>query len=100
MDDKSEPPPPVRQRRKDRVEAFLRCDIALQNKVAVEARGERAYPSAERLALIGKGERGAVVVQRLGYAPGDRTFVGDAHDEALLTRHQPHFLHHSSPLPS
>ena len=50
--------------------------------------GERAHPLAERLALIGEGEFGALGRQRLGDAPGDRMIVGDAHDEAALAAHQ------------
>ena len=43
---------------------------------------------AERLALIGEGELGAVRGQRLGDAPGDRVVVGDPHDQAALALHQ------------
>ncbi len=50
--------------------------------------GERPHALAERLALIGEGELGALRVHRLGDAPGDGMVVGDPHDEAALARQQ------------
>ena len=56
-----------------------------------ETFGERAHALAQRLALIGEGELGALGGERLGDAPGDRMVVGDAHHEAALAAHQARF---------
>ena len=49
---------------------------------------QRLDPPAERLALIGEGERGAVSGERPRNAPGDRVVVGDPHDQPALALHQ------------
>jgi hypothetical protein len=50
----------------------------------VELAGERLDPLLQRVALIGQGQRGAVLVGRPGDAPGDRAVVRDPHDQAAL----------------
>ena len=45
---------------------------------------QRLDALAERVALIGEGELGAVRGERPGDAPGDRMVVGDAHDQPAL----------------
>src|SRR5260370_4464595 len=79
---------------KNRFEAPLLDDVALHNEVAAGALRERSHPLAERLTLIGEGQRSAMSMQRLCDPPGDRTLVGDTHDEALFIRHQRHRLPH------
>src|SRR5260370_28323260 len=78
---------------KNRFEASLLGDVALHNEVAAGALRERSHPLAERLTLIGEGQRSAMSMQRLCDPPGDPTLVGDTHAEALFTRH------HRLPLP-
>ncbi len=87
MDDEIETAPALRHCREHQIEALFRTDIGLEYKIAVEALRQRSHPLAQRLALIGEGEFGAVVTQGFGDAPGDRALVGDTHDQALLTRH-------------
>src|SRR3712207_8707033 len=48
----------------------------------------RSDALAERLALVGEGELGAVLAQNLGDAPGDRVVVRDPHDEAAPALHE------------
>src|SRR3712207_929238 len=48
----------------------------------------RSDALAERLALVGEGELGAVLAQNLGDAPGDRVVVRHSHDEAAPALHQ------------
>lgn len=49
--------------------------------------GQRLDTLLERFALIGEGNLGALIGQRLGNAPGNGMLIGDAHDEAALPRH-------------
>ena len=50
--------------------------------------GERRDPFAERIVLIGEGELGAFAGQGLGYAPGYRVIIRDAHHQAAFAAHQ------------
>ena len=63
-------------------------DVAGQHQFDAERFRQRLDALAERLALIGEGELGALRGQRLGDAPGDRMIIGDAHDQAALALHQ------------
>jgi hypothetical protein len=47
-----------------------------------------AHALAQRLALVGEGEFGAVRGERAGDAPGDGMVVGHAHDQAATALHQ------------
>src|ERR1700728_3143963 len=49
---------------------------------------ERRDPSAKRVVLIGEGELRAFAGQGLGYAPGYRVIIRDAHHEAAFAAHQ------------
>src|SRR5207302_8457592 len=71
-----------------RIKACLGGDVGLDDEIAVEAFGERLDALAERLALIGKGQPGALAMQRLGDAPGEGAIIGDAHDEPLFPGQQ------------
>ncbi|MSO81664.1 MAG: YihY family inner membrane protein [Alphaproteobacteria bacterium] len=88
MDDEVEPAPALRQRGEHRVHARFVGDVGGQDDGAADALGQRADALGQRLALIGEGELGAFGGHRAGDAPGDRTVVGDAHDEAALALHQ------------
>ena len=56
--------------------------------VDAERLRQRLDPLAQRLALIGEGQLGALRRQRLGNAPGNRMIIGDAHDQPALALHQ------------
>src|ERR1700676_2227191 len=56
---------------------------------------QRLDAFAERLALIGEGELGAMRCEHLGDAPSDRVIVGDAHNQAALALHQSLHIHRS-----
>ena len=90
MDDEVEPAPIAVERVEDGVDARDILDVAGQDEVRAERLRERRDTLAERLALVGEGELGAMRAQDLGDAPGDRVVVGDAHDEAALALHQAH----------
>ena len=67
-------------------------DVAWHQKRRSGLLGERLHALEQRVALIGEGELGAMRVQRLGDAPGDRVVVGDPHDQPAFSFHQPrHF---------
>jgi DNA-binding SARP family transcriptional activator len=57
------------------------------NRVA-KLLGERAHALLHRLALIGESELRALRGQLLRNPPGERTVVGEAHDQASLPCHQ------------
>ena len=92
MHDEIEPSPALAKAREHRIEARLGGDVGLDDDIAVEAFRERPHALAQCVALVGEGEPGAVVVQCLGDAPGERAVIGDAHDEPLLPGHHAHFL--------
>src|SRR5207249_10550795 len=56
--------------------------------LAADRLGQRPHALFQRLALESAGELGAAVVADLGDGPGDRAFVGHAHDQALFSGHQ------------
>ena len=72
----------------DLEESQVTMEAALQDDLGADRAGQRAHAPFQRLALKGKGHFCAVVMARLGNAPGDRAFVGDAHDEAFFPGHQ------------
>src|SRR5690606_1052057 len=63
-------------------------------EIRAEFCGERLHPLAERLALIGEGEFGALRGELLGDAPGDGVIVRDPHDETALAVHDPRHVCH------
>ncbi len=87
-----EPAPALGQCREQRIKAGLGGDVGLQHEIALQAFRQWPDPLAERVPLIGEGKPGPMGMQLPGNAPGDRAFVGDAHDEALLAGHQAHFV--------
>ena len=92
MHQKVEPPPTIGNLREQRIEARLGADIRLDHEIALQALGQGPHPLSQRVALIGKGEPGALRMRCLGNAPGDRALIGDAHDEALFSGHHGHFV--------
>ena len=63
-------------------------DIAGQHGFRADAVRQRGHPLVQALALIGKGQFGALIGQRLGNAPGNRMVVGDTHYKSALAAHQ------------
>ena len=61
-------------------------DVAMASDERAKALGQRTHALLQRIALIGEREFRARVMGRLGYAPGDRTVVGDAQNEPALAR--------------
>ena len=57
-------------------------------RIAAKAFNQRPDAALEFLALIGKGQLGALGGQLLGNPPGDGILVGDAHDKPALALHQ------------
>ena len=82
------PAPFALQPREQRLQALLVLDIGFLDDLRAELFDHRDHALAERRALVGEGHLGAGGVQGLGDAPGDRTLVGHAHDEAALAGHQ------------
>ena len=88
MDEEVDGPEAVPDGVEGRVDGVELLDVAGHHEVGAERLGQRLDALAERLALVGEGEFGALGRQRLGDAPGDRVVVGDPHDEAALAAHQ------------
>ncbi len=63
-------------------------DVARQHHLRADQLGERLHAPAERVALIGEGELGAVRRERARDAPRDRVIVRNPHHEAALALHQ------------
>ena len=72
-------------------------DIAGQQQLRAERIGQRLDALAEGLALIGEGQFGAMRMELLRDAPGNRVIVRDAHHQAAVARHQ-RFGHAGQPL--
>src|ERR1051326_6155478 len=69
-------------------------DVARQDQARAERFRERPHALAERVALVGEGQDGALAGQSFGNSPGDRVVVGDPHDQPALALHQ---LTHARP---
>ena len=59
-------------------------DVAMADDMGTKLGGQRTHALFKRIALIGEGEFGTGQARGPGDAPGNRTIVGDAHDEATL----------------
>jgi len=70
------------------IEAGIVGHLARHYQVGAERFGQRLYPLQQRLALIGEGHLRPGVMHGLGDAPGDRSVIGDPHDQAALAGHQ------------
>lgn len=70
------------------VDGRLVGHVAMADDGRAELGGEGADTLFQRLALVGKGEFRAGLAAGPRDAPGDRTVVRDAHDEAALARHE------------
>src|SRR5205814_2228529 len=72
------------QRGEHGIDAGNVLDVAWRHPIDAERLRQRLDPLAERLALVGEGEIGALRVKRFGNTPGDRMIIGDAHDQPAL----------------
>ena len=81
-------PPHPFELTEDRIQRGAVGDVARQHHVGTDRLRERFDPFAERVPLVGQRQPGTGASHRLGDAPGQRTIVGDPHDQALLARHQ------------
>ena len=89
MDDEIEPAPLRRDLGENVVETFRILDIGGKNEFRAELFQQRNGAAAERLALIGAGEFGALLARRARDALCERAVVGHAQDQPALARHQP-----------
>src|SRR5262249_43355345 len=80
-----------------RVDAGIVGDVAGNDEVDTDGLCEWRHPLAERVALVGESQFGAVGGNSARDPPGDRPFVGDAHDQAALAGHQAALLTHQIP---
>ena len=88
VDDEIDRLPALLQRVEGAVERFHVRHVAFEGEIAAELFGQRADALLQRLALIGEGHLGALLVQLLGNAPGQRLVVGESHDQPTLALHQ------------
>src|SRR5262249_49431428 len=85
---------------KDRIDRIDLLDIARQHQRGADRFGERLDAPAERVTLIGEGERRALAGEHASNTPGDRVIVGDPHHQSALATHYPrHVLHPSVMVP-
>ena len=89
MDQKIEAAPGCLKLGKHGLDGGQILDIASVDMIGgAEFFGERRDPFAKRIVLIGEGEISAFSGQSLGYAPGYRVIIRDAHHQAAFTAHQ------------
>ena len=79
--------PAILQGLKGEVHAGIVSHIHINHDVRANRLRQRFQPLAESLALVGKGQFGAGLGHRLGDPPGDRAFVGHAHDQPAFALH-------------
>jgi hypothetical protein len=88
VDQEIEAAPALIEGREQLVEAGRIGHVGRQHERRADLLGERPHALAERIALVGDGELGAVRGERARDPPGERALIGDAHDQAPLARHQ------------
>ncbi len=87
MDEKVEPAPKRLDLLENRVDRGRVGHVAMAGDMRLELRGERLDALLERVPLVGERKLRARRADRGGDAPGERTVVGDAHDQAPLAAH-------------
>ena len=92
---KSSDAPLLRELGEHRIDRRDVLDVAGQDAVEPTDSASGSHAAAERLALVGEGERRALRGERARDAPGDRVIVGDPHDQPALALHQ---LRHGAPI--
>ena len=88
MDEEVELAPMLRNAVEDGVEAGVIGDVAMAGDMRAKLLRQRLDALAEGVALVGQGQFRALVGAGLGDAPGDRTVVRHAKDQAFLAGHQ------------
>ena len=88
MDDEVERVPPLLERVEGLVERLHVRHVAIDQQVGAKLRRQRPDALFERLALVGKGQLGALLGDRARNPPGERPVVGEAHDQPALALHQ------------
>ena len=88
MDEKVEPSPGLFDLLENRVHAGVVRDVTGHDQVGANRLSQRLNTLQERLALIGEGELGAMRASLRGDSPGDRSVVGDPHDQAFASGQQ------------
>src|SRR5258708_29631425 len=68
--------------------------VAMATPDPAGRRGKRLNPLRERVALVGEGEFCPMRPRRLRDAPGNRSVVGNAQDQAALACHEPRGFRH------
>ena len=89
MDEEVERVPNIRELGEHGVDRNQVFDVASVNMIRrAKLSGQRRDPFAERIVLVGEGQLRAFAGQGLGYAPGYRVIIRDAHDQAAFAAHQ------------
>ena len=88
VDDEVEPVPALAELGEGSVERLHAADVAVDEQVRSELRGEGPNALLQCLALVGKSELGTLVTDCPRNTPRQRTVVGEAHDQPALTLHQ------------
>ena len=70
------------------IDRRLVADIAVACYDGADFGSQRLDALSQRFALVSQGDLTALGINGLGDTPGNRTIVGDAHDDAALARHQ------------
>ena len=76
----------------DAVDGRVIGDVALFDKWAADAGGQRIDSLLQHLAGIGEAQLCAFFVQRLGDAPGNRVLVGNTKDQPLFSFEKTHLF--------
>ncbi len=94
VDDEVEAAPLPLELAENGFERLIVLDVGFQNNLGTYSFNERLHALAEGIALIGEGQFGAMLVQRLCYAPSNRMIIGNAHNEAAFASHKFHRCRH------
>ena len=87
MHDEIEAAPALLDAGEDAVDAVEVEHVGGLDDLRAELLGERQRAAAEGAVLIGESELRALAGEDARDAPGDRSLVGDAHDEPALASH-------------
>ena len=98
MDDEIHAVPHLAQCGKGGIDGGGIADIAIDHRRRLQRFDQWHHPLAEQVALVGKGQFGARIVQGLGDAPGDGVLVGHAHDQAAFALHEAWKCHAGVPV--
>ena len=80
--------PALADRAEQGVHAGTVGDVCMEHECAAELLCQWHDALLQRLTLVGDAKLGALCRNRLGNAPGQRSFVGYPHDQAALAGHE------------